>query len=238
MANIALIPAAGTGSRFGAAIPKQYTPLLGTPVLQHTLNIFAANPRIARTVVITAPEDRWFARLIRQPENASVLPCGGESRAQSIANGLHRLLAQNLIHPNDTILVHDAARCCLPQSALNRLLDTLDGQPESTRCGALLAIPAADTLKRQAPHADPPRANATLPREHIWQAQTPQAFQAALLQRALAQADLSQTTDDASAVEQLGIQPLLVQGDSRNIKLTCPDDALLAECFLRFQAAP
>ena len=86
MANIALIPAAGTGSRFGAAIPKQYTPLLDTPVLQHTLNIFAANPRIARTVVITAPEDRWFARLIRQPENVSVLPCGGESRALSIAN--------------------------------------------------------------------------------------------------------------------------------------------------------
>ena len=234
MANIALIPAAGTGSRFGAAIPKQYTPLLGIPVLQHTLNIFAANPRIARTVVLTAPEDRWFARLIRQPENASVLPCGGESRAQSIANGLHRLLAQNLIHPDDTVLVHDAARCCLPQSALNRLLDALDTQPHAQQHGALLAIPVADTLKRQAAHH--PHSAHTLPRDGIWQAQTPQAFQAALLHRALSQSNLAQITDDASAVEQLGLQPLLVTGDSRNIKLTRPDDASLAEYFLQ-QAA-
>jgi len=234
MANIALIPAAGTGSRFGAAIPKQYTPLLGIPVLQHTLNIFAANPRIARTVVITAPEDRWFARLIRQPENASVLPCGGESRAQSIANGLHRLLAQNLIHPDDTVLVHDAARCCLPQSALNRLLDALDTHPHAQQHGALLAIPVADTLKRQAAHH--PHSAHTLPRDGIWQAQTPQAFQAALLHRALSQSNLAQITDDASAVEQLGLQPLLVTGDSRNIKLTRPDDAPLAEYFLQ-QAA-
>ena len=99
----------------------------------------------------------------------------------------------------------------------------------------MLAIPVADTLKRQAEGSSPHSAQ-TIPREGIWQAQTPQAFQAALLHRALSQSDLSQITDDASAVEQLGLQPVLVTGDSRNIKLTRPDDASLAEYFLQ-QAA-
>ena len=215
MPHIALIPAAGIGSRYGAATPKQYAPLLGIPMLQHTLNLFAANPRIARIAVIIAPDDNWFAR--------------------SIANGIAHLLNQQLIQPSDTLLVHDAARCCLPQSALNRLLDALDNDPHAQQHGALLAIPVADTLKRQAEGSSPHSAQ-TIPREGIWQAQTPQAFQAALLHRALSQSDLSQITDDASAVEQLGLQPALVTGDSRNIKLTRPDDAALAEYFLQ-QAA-
>ena len=235
MSNIALIPAAGIGSRYGAARPKQYAPLLGIPMLQHTLNLFAANPRIARIAVIIAPDDNWFARSITLPAHASVHPQGGDTRARSIANGIAHLLNQQLIQPSDTLLVHDAARCCLPQSALNRLLDTLDNDPRAQQHGALLALPVADTLKRQ-PASNPPCSAHTLPRDGIWQAQPPQAFQAALLHRALSQSDLSQITDDASAVEQLGLQPALVTGDSRNIKLTRPDDAALAEYFLQ-QAA-
>ena len=235
MPHIALIPAAGIGSRYGAATPKQYAPLLGTPMLQHTLNLFAANPRIAHIAVIIAPADHWFAQAITLPPNASVHPQGGDTRAHSIANGIAHLLNQQLIQPNDTLLVHEAARCCLPQSALNRLLDTLDNDPRAQQHGALLALPVADTLKRQTA-SSPPRSAHTLPRDGIWQAQTPQAFQAALLHRALSQSNLTQITDDASAVEQLGLQPTLVMGDSRNIKLTRPDDAALAEYFLQ-QAA-
>ena len=234
MPHIALIPAAGIGSRYGAAQPKQYAPLLGIPMLQHTLNLFAANPRIAHIAIIISPDDPWFAHTITLPPHASVHPQGGDTRAQSIANGIAHLLAQHIIQPSDTLLVHDAARCCLPQSALNRLLDALDTHPHAQQHGALLAIPVADTLKRQAAHH--PHSTHTLPRDGIWQAQTPQAFQAALLHRALSQSNLAQITDDASAVEQLGLQPLLVTGDSRNIKLTRPDDAPLAEYFLQ-QAA-
>ena len=235
MPHIALIPAAGIGSRYGAATPKQYAPLLGIPMLQHTLNLFSANQRIAHIAVIISPSDTWFADCITPPANASVHPQGGDTRAQTIANGIAHLLAQHIIQPSDTLLVHDAARCCLPQSALNRLLDALDNDPHAQQHGALLALPVADTLKRQTA-SHPPRSAHTLPRDGIWQAQTPQAFQAALLHRALSQSNLTQITDDASAIEQLGLQPTLVMGDSRNIKLTRPDDAPLAEYFLQ-QAA-
>ena len=235
MPHIALIPAAGIGSRYGAATPKQYAPLLGTPMMQHTLNLFAANPRIAHIAVIIAPADHWFAQAITLPPNASVHPQGGDTRAHSIANGIAHLLNQQLIQPNDTLLVHDAARCCLPQSALNRLLDTLDNDPRAQQHGALLALPVADTLKRQTA-SRPPRRAPPRPRAGRGPAPTPPAFQAALLHRALSQSNLTQITDDASAVEQLGLQPTLVMGDSRNIKLTRPDDAALAEYFLQ-QAA-
>jgi len=188
---------------------------------------------------------KGFFAAMRNPDSGQFMPRpadvirelsgSSDTRAQSIANGIAHLLAQRIIQPSDTLLVHDAARCCLPQSALNRLLDALDNDPHAQQHGALLAIPVADTLKRQAtPHLV--HSAQTIPREGIWQAQTPQAFQAALLHRALSQSDLSQITDDASAVEQLGLQPALVTGDSRNIKLTRPDDAALAEYFLQ-QAA-
>ena len=236
---IALVPAAGVGSRFGAALPKQYVQIAGRTVLEHTLRRLLAEPQIVQVAVVLARDDAWFEQEVRLPENLAAklrtLYCGGESRAESVFNGLNSLLRHGVIRPDDKVLVHDAARCCLPQSALNRLLDTLDTDPHAQQHGALLAIPVADTLKRQAaPHLV--HSAQTIPREGIWQAQTPQAFQAALLHRALSQSDLSQITDDASAVEQLGLQPALVTGDSRNIKLTRPDDAALAEYFLQ-QAA-
>ena len=233
MSHIALIPAAGVGSRFGASIPKQYTRLLGKTVLQHTIDVFAANSRIAHIAVVISPNDEWFDASIALPPQANVYRVGGASRAESIANGLQTLLHTKRIVETDTVLVHDAARCCLPQTALNRLLDAV--AQDTHHVGAILAIPVADTLKRQAIAA--PRIAQTVSREHLWQAQTPQAFQAALLHRALLQADWTQITDDASAVEQLGVSPILVEGDSRNIKLTRPDDALLAAWFLQHKPA-
>ena len=236
---IALVPAAGVGSRFGAALPKQYVQIAGRTVLEHTLHRLLAEPQIVQVAVVLARDDAWFEREVRLPENLAAklrtLYCGGESRAESVFNGLSSLLKHGVMRPDDKVLVHDAARCCLPQSALNRLLDTLDNDPRAQQHGALLALPVADTLKRQTA-SSPPRSAHTLPRDGIWQAQTPQAFQAALLHRALSQSNLTQITDDASAVEQLGLQPTLVMGDSRNIKLTRPDDAALAEYFLQ-QAA-
>lgn len=218
-----LIPAAGSGSRFGGERPKQYALLAGKPVLQHTLDALAANARIGRIAVVLSPQDRDFDGLIRPGAQTMAYRVGGASRAETVANGLNALLADGL-DENEVLLVHDAARCCLPQSALNRLLDAA-GHPD----GAILAVPVADTLKR----ADNGGAvAATVCRDGLWQAQTPQLFQAALLRRALAAADLSQVTDEASAVEMLGRRPLLVEGDSRNLKLTRPADAALAAWLL------
>ena len=218
-----LIPAAGSGSRFGGERPKQYALLAGKPVLQHTLDALAANARIGRIAVVLSPQDRDFDGLIRPGTQTMAYRVGGASRAETVANGLNVLLADGL-DENEVLLVHDAARCCLPQSALNRLLDAA-GHPD----GAILAVPVADTLKR----ADNGGAvAATVCRDGLWQAQTPQLFQAALLRRALAAADLSQVTDEASAVEMLGRRPLLVEGDRRTLKLTRPADAALAAWLL------
>ena len=218
-----LIPAAGSGSRFGGERPKQYALLAGKPVLQHTLDALAANARIGRIAVVLSPQDRDFDGLIRPGTQTMAYRVGGASRAETVANGLNVLLADGL-DENEVLLVHDAARCCLPQSALNRLLDAA-GHPD----GAILAVPVADTLKR----ADNGGAvAATVCRDGLWQAQTPQLFQASLLRRALAAADLSQVTDEASAVEMPGRRPLLVEGDSRNLKLTRPADAALAAWLL------
>lgn len=230
-----ILPAAGTGSRFGTALPKQHTLIHGQTVLQHTLNLFAANTRISRIVIAVSPDDNHIDTALVLPPHALISRTGGKSRAQTVANTLNALLANGHIRPQDTILVHDAARCCLKHSTLNRLLDALPDAPD----GAILAIPVADTLKRQ---TDGQTIAATVPREGLWQAQTPQAFQAALLQQALSATALDNITDEASAVEQLGRRPLLVEGDSTNIKLTRPDDATLAAWLLAqnqtgFQAA-
>lgn len=222
MKHIALIPAAGVGSRFGANCPKQYVELAGQTVLQHTIDLFNQNSRIHHIAIIVSPQDAFVDTLIRLPERAAVYRVGGETRAETVANGVNILLANQIVGEKDTILVHDAARCCLPQSALNRLLDTAGHHPH----GGILAIPVADTLKRQQnQQTQEVKIAETVPRSGLWQAQTPQLFQAALLQKSLQNIDFNEITDEASAVERLGIQPLLVEGDSRNIKLTRADDA-------------
>lgn len=223
--RIALIPAAGVGSRFGSELPKQYVPIWEKPVLQHTLDLFAANERIDHIAVIISPDDSYFDVLINLPKHGSVHRVGGSSRAQSVFNGVNELVDLGIAALSDSILVHDAARCCLPQDALNRLLD----HTQHNYNGGILALPVADTLKQQNVHNHIAR---TVPRVGLWQAQTPQLFQAALLQRALANCDLNHITDEASAVEQLGIAPMLVEGDSRNIKLTRADDASLVAFLL------
>lgn len=221
---IALIPAAGVGARFGAGKPKQYVEIGGQTVLQHTLDIFLTSPLIDHVAVVLSPEDGVFQTA--SSGKLSVLRCGGETRALTVRNGVAALLESGLAQPDDQILVHDAARCCLPTAALARLLQQAGGHAE----GGILAVPVADTLKR----ADGGRHIAgTVSRADLWQAQTPQMFRAALLQQALSAEDLSAITDEASAVEKLGISPLLVEGDVRNIKLTLPQDEGLVGLLLQ-----
>lgn len=226
--HIALIPAAGVGERFGAGKPKQYVEINGRTVLEHTVGIFTAHPSISLTAVVLASNDTGFGKLHFQTasEKVAVLHCGGESRAETVRNGLNALLERGLAGAGDNILVHDAARCCLPAEALNRLIDEAGDAEE----GGILAVPVADTLKQSDEHR---RIAATVPRNGLWQAQTPQLFRADLLQRALETCDLNRITDEASAVEMLGIRPRLVQGDSRNLKLTLPHDEFIVRLLLK-----
>ena len=222
--HIALIPAAGIGTRFGAGKPKQYVEINGKTVLQHTIDIFEKHPAIDLIAVIVSPEDQTFQTT--PSSKTRVFRVGGASRAETVRNGVSALLAQGLAAEQDNILVHDAARCCLPPEALTRLIEEAGGQEQ----GGILAIPVADTLKR----ADGKNhIGETVSRAGLWQAQTPQLFQTTLLHGALSVEDLSDITDEASAVEKLGVQPLLVQGDTRNLKLTLPQDEYIVRLLLQ-----
>ncbi|PAX16637.1 2-C-methyl-D-erythritol 4-phosphate cytidylyltransferase [Vandammella animalimorsus] len=242
----ALVPSAGIGQRASAGAPgqtpqaapqaKQYRRLLGQSLLAHTLQALLQVPAIERIAVVIAPGDTQFEQL---PEHA--LPrvqahaVGGASRAESVRNGLAVLQQAYGAQPQDWVLVHDAARCLLTPALVQRLFDACLGDA----VGGLLALPLPDTLKQQA-QAQPPaaqngaaRSAQTVPRSGKWLAQTPQLFRLQLLSQALARPDLDAITDEASAIEALGQQPLLVPSSAHNIKITYPEDFALAEALLR-----
>ena len=227
---LAVVPAAGVGSRFGSQISKQYTEIAGQAVLLHTVQLLLANETLAGVAVVVSPDDGYFKDLNlpawAQTERLHVLYCGGDSRAESVRNGINALMAQQRVQNEDWVLVHDAARCCLPQAALQRLLVAAEGDCN----GAILALPVADTLKKQALTGC---IDHTVDRTGLWQAQTPQMFRAAALQAALTQVDLQHITDEASAMEAQGVFAQLVQGDVRNLKLTLAQDATLVGLLLR-----
>jgi len=218
----ALVPAAGFGARMGHELPKQYLPLAGQPMIFHALNTLCASPEISTVFVVLAPDDTLFSTYdwSRFGDKLQTLYCGGNARAESVLNGL---LASEL-EPDDWVLVHDAARPCLTQAHLSKLIGAL----RDDAVGGILAIPLADTLKRA--DADG-RILRTESREQLWQAQTPQMFRAGLLAQALQQCN--NVTDEASAVEALGLQPKLVLSESSNFKVTYPQDMLLAELLLQ-----
>ncbi|HVS27567.1 MAG TPA: 2-C-methyl-D-erythritol 4-phosphate cytidylyltransferase [Burkholderiales bacterium] len=226
MKHYALIPAAGGGARLGGGTPKQYLSLNGRPMLYYSVKRLCANPRIARVYVVLAPSDNWFAQYDWREFSGKLKPlhCGGETRAASVLNGLTAM--QSNVGAEDWVLVHDAARPCLSDMLLNKLLDEVaeDG------VGGLLALPVADTLKR----ADgASRVLRTEPRDGLWQAQTPQMFRHATLTRALQAMQNMEVTDEARAMEGLGLQPKLVVSDARNLKVTYPQDVELAQIILR-----
>jgi 2-C-methyl-D-erythritol 4-phosphate cytidylyltransferase len=218
-----LVPAAGAGERMGQATPKQYLSLLGRPMLYHSVNALLASDRIDIVFVVLAPADQEFKR---HPwgefgERVAPLYCGGATRHDSVLNGL--VAASSMVEPDDWILVHDAARPCLAQRELQRMLDAL----AMDEVGGILGVPLADTLKR----ADSAgRIQATEAREHLWQAQTPQMFRHGLLLEALGRT--AKLTDEAGAVEALGLKPRLVQGSTANLKVTYPEDLQLAQAIL------
>ncbi|MDR2195643.1 MAG: 2-C-methyl-D-erythritol 4-phosphate cytidylyltransferase [Gallionellaceae bacterium] len=217
----ALVPAAGSGSRMGGDLPKQYLPLAGKPMIHHALATLCDSADIATVFVVLAPDDALFHSYdwSRFGDKLQPLYCGGVTRAQSVSNGL---LAAEL-DADDWVLVHDAARPCLAQSDLQKLIDEL----RDDEVGGILAAPAADTLKRADTDG---RIARTEDRANLWQAQTPQMFRAGLLMRALQSAP--QVTDEASAVEALGLRPKLVESEQANFKVTYPRDVRMAELIL------
>lgn len=224
--NYALIPAAGSGSRMGAELPKQYLPLLGKPMIHHTLSIFCVHPAISRVFVILSPDDTGWQQydFSALGDKVEVLHCGGATRAETVLNGLNAIADQT--KADDWILVHDAARPCLTQSMLDSLLAEL----ADDETGGLLAVPVADTLKREGKNG---RVDHTEPRAGLWRAQTPQMFRYGLLRAALRASGTDAPTDEAQAVEFLGRAPRLVMGDGHNLKVTYPEDLVIAELLLK-----
>jgi len=228
MKYYALIPAAGSGSRMGGAIEKQYMDLNSVPMIAHAMMVLAREPRIEKLFVVLSPTDKRWNNYEWQgwEERIEVLRCGGATRAETVLNGLDAIA--KVCDADDWVLVHDAARPCLPDDMLGKLLDEVADDP----VGGLLAVPGADTLKRAAADTGSgARAEATVPRAGLWQAQTPQMFRHGKLAEALRAAG-SDMTDEASAIERLGLQPRLIEADSRNLKVTYPQDLELAGLIL------
>jgi 2-C-methyl-D-erythritol 4-phosphate cytidylyltransferase len=220
----ALIPAAGVGTRMGADGPKQYLQLGGKPMLRHTLDAFVSSPLIAHTFVVVSVDDPVIDSVL-PAQGVTVLRCGGASRLESVRNGLWEL--ENQLHGTDWVLVHDAARPGLTPALIDKLITETGDHP----AGGLLALPVVDTVKRALNDE-----LTTVTRAGLWLAQTPQMFRFRLLADALeAATDPAAITDDASAVEALGLAPKLVEGHPRNLKVTRPADIKIVEMYL---AAP
>ncbi len=226
----ALVPAAGGGTRFGATMPKQYASIAGMPMLTRTLSRLCEGLSLTATFVALADDDPHFERMVGRPTNVVALRCGGATRAVTVGNAL--VAIADRCCDDDWLLVHDAARPCVPRDALRRLVEHL----RDDDVGGLLAIPVADTLKRSDGDADAPRSVTTQSRKGLWQAQTPQMFRYGVLRRAFADGLARDCTDEAQAVEALGLAPRLILGSLANLKITLPDDLPLAETILAAQA--
>jgi 2-C-methyl-D-erythritol 4-phosphate cytidylyltransferase len=219
-----VIPCAGTGSRAGVDIPKQYALLAGIPMVMHTLKAFSGVAGLGHALLVVSPQDTYMSELLIQyPQPAfQCVPRGGTTRAQSVLGGL-RSLQERGSDPMDWVLVHDSARCLITSRLIQALLQACAQDPT----GGLLALPLPDTLKASVGD----RVSATLSRSDKWLAQTPQMFRLGALTQALEQ-PTENITDEASAMEAKGHTPLLVEGASFNFKVTYPQDWALAESVL------
>lgn len=221
-----IVPAAGSARRMGGAVPKQYLPLAGRTVIEWSLAPFLAREQTSAVVVVLSENDRHWPQTDLARHAKIITTLGGAERMDSVLAGLKALEARAAA--GDWVLVHDAARPCLASADVDRLLNELRGD----EVGGLLAAPVVDTLKRaDAEH----RIDQTVPREKLWRALTPQMFRFELLRRALQSAVENRVavTDEAQAVEALGLRPRLVAGDADNVKITLPEDLPRAERILR-----
>lgn len=226
----AIVPAAGIGKRFGGPLPKQYLPLHGSTVIEHSLRLLLSIKRLDRIVVVVHPDDRHWRDLAVFSDQRIDIATGGDERCHSVLNGLHHL--QQKYGGSEWALVHDVARPCCLQSDIEKLIQQLEHHP----AGGILATPASDTIKR----VDSARQiEETVDRSWLWQAQTPQLFRMRLLLDALNHCiGMGMTvTDEAQAIEALGWQAQVVEGARSNIKITRPEDLALAEFFLRHQTS-
>lgn len=223
----AIVPAAGSGQRMSSDVPKQYLPLGEKTVLEHTLDALLANQRLAGVVVVLSGSDSYWQniqpRYRAQPVETAT---GGAERCHSVLNGLVQLAGRADAH--DWVLVHDAARPCVRQSDIDTLMNTVSDADD----GGLLGVPVADTMKQA--DADN-RVTATVSRDGLWHAYTPQMFRVGQLQAALQQAIDRHLpiTDEASAMELAGYRPRMVQGHRDNIKITVASDLQLAAFYLQ-----
>ena len=231
MSIFALIPAAGSGTRAPGDRPKQYAVLAGQPMLWHAVRALCVPP-IEKVFVVLAPEDSHFAALdwTAFGEDLEPLWCGGQSRRESVYNGL--VASRDGWNADDWMLVHDAARPCLPAQDLQALI----AECSAEEIGGILALPVAETVKKAAKdESGRHRILSTQDRAQLWLAQTPQMFRAGLLVQAL-QRSRGVVTDEASALEQMGLKPRLVAGSRENIKVTWPEDFAMAESILAMRA--
>ncbi|CAG7601881.1 2-C-methyl-D-erythritol 4-phosphate cytidylyltransferase [Candidatus Vallotia tarda] len=238
----AIIPCAGTGSRAGSLIPKQYRTIAGRNLLYYSLIAFDACPEFTQILLVLSPDDIHFDPSHLGALRYAVKRCGGEIRRKSVYNGLIKL-AEFGARASDWVLVHDAAR----PGITPRLIRTLIAAVQDDPVGGIVAIPVIDTLKRVNAQQGSEisnkvtalRISSTEPRDYLWQAQTPQMFRIGILREALAQAPVRSypLTDEACILESLGYKPLIVRGSARNFKVTYPEDFELAEAFLTYRAA-
>lgn len=224
----AIVPAAGIGSRMASDRPKQYLPLLGKTVIEHSVEPLLSHPSIASVYIPLAEHDTYWSGLGLASHPSVVTINGGKERADSVLNGLQAIASKAA--DDDWVLVHDAARPCLRRESLQTLVDELQGEA----VGGILANPVHDTLKKVGTDNCIVK---TVDRQVLWQAQTPQMFRFSLLRSSLEQALKAgtQITDEASALEWSGHSAKVVAGPSDNIKITRPEDLALAEFILQRQ---
>ncbi|MGZ5033789.1 MAG: 2-C-methyl-D-erythritol 4-phosphate cytidylyltransferase [Usitatibacter sp.] len=223
----AIVPAAGQGTRIGDAVPKQYLPIAGKPMMFHSIEALAAVSRIECVCVVLSPLDRHWGEHDWSgfPDKIEPLFAGGTHRPETVMNALKHL--EDRLAKDDWVLVHDAARPCIQTELVEQFLDEVGDDP----VGGLLAMPLADTLKSADENR---RVAATIPRLNLYRAQTPQMFRYDLLRRGLELRP--DATDESQAVESVGYSaPRLVQGENSNIKVTFAGDLVLAEMILAHQ---
>jgi 2-C-methyl-D-erythritol 4-phosphate cytidylyltransferase len=232
----ALLPTAGTGSRLGGELPKQFQQLAGKPMASHALEAFELSPQIQSIWIGVSPGFIYnpiLRTIAKTGSSVHVVPTGGPTRQETVRNTLAAMLKDG-ISEDDWVLVHDAARPGITPSLIDKLISSV----QASNSGGILAIPLADTLKQADLDSmiagNIPHSERTIPREHLWQAQTPQMFGLKQLHDALENAIRleADVTDEASAIELTGVKPLLIEGAARNFKVTHPADWELMQLLL------
>lgn len=231
-----VIPAAGIGRRMRSDTPKQYMQIAGKPVIQHTIERFDRHPQISAIVVVLHPDDQRFSALDISTLTKLHVVVGGDERVDSVLAGLRHLAIES--PAAEWVMVHDAARPCVPSADIDNLIASLESNQQTLFDGGLLAMRVRDTMKRgqiSTAYGNSESISHTESREHLWHALTPQMFKLQTLIDAteIALAEHALITDEASAMEYCNHAVALVEGSSRNIKITTPDDLKLAEFYLR-----